>query len=52
MDALVEKGLAREQAEELVKAHGSNWETLKAAAFPDVEPANSQGDENAEDNKG
>ena len=50
--ALVEEGLAREQAEELVKAHGSNWETLKAAAFPDVESASSQGDEDAEDNKG
>jgi hypothetical protein len=51
VDALVEEGLAREQAEELVKAHGSNWETLKTAAFPDIEPASSQGEEDGEDNK-
>ena len=51
VDALIEEGLAREQSEELVKAHGSNWETLKTAAFPDAEPARSQGDEDAEDNK-
>jgi hypothetical protein len=30
--ALMLEGVAREQAEELVKAHGTNWESLKAAA--------------------
>jgi hypothetical protein len=33
VDALVREGVAREQAEGLVKPHGCNWETLKAAAF-------------------
>lgn len=33
IDALVLEGVAREQAENLVKTHGTNWETLKAAAF-------------------
>ncbi|MFZ5672219.1 MAG: hypothetical protein ACOZAM_04570 [Pseudomonadota bacterium] len=33
VDALVQEGFTRERAEELVSAHGVNWETLKAAAF-------------------
>ena len=33
VDALVGEGVTREYAEELVEAHGTNWETLKAAAF-------------------
>lgn len=33
VDALVEEGVSRERAEELVNLHGANWETLKAAAF-------------------
>jgi hypothetical protein len=33
VDALVREGVARQQAEGLVKAHGCNWETLKAAVF-------------------
>jgi spore coat polysaccharide biosynthesis protein SpsF (cytidylyltransferase family) len=33
IDALVQEGVTREYAEELVQTHGTNWETLKAAAF-------------------
>lgn len=33
VDALVEEGVSRERAEELVAVHGPNWEALKAAAF-------------------
>jgi hypothetical protein len=33
IDALVQEGVTREYAEELVEIHGTNWETLKAAAF-------------------
>lgn len=33
VDALVQEGVTREYAEELVATHGTNWETLKAAAF-------------------
>jgi hypothetical protein len=42
VDALVQEGVTREQSEELVEAHGTNWETLKAAAFPegDTEESN------------
>lgn len=33
IDALIQEGITREQAEALVDEHGTNWETLKAAAF-------------------
>lgn len=33
IEALVQEGVTRERAEELVRTHGVNWETLKAAAF-------------------
>lgn len=33
VDALVQEGISREWAENLVSEHGANWETLKAAAF-------------------
>ena len=34
-DALVQEGITRERAEQLVEAHGADWETLKAAAWPE-----------------
>lgn len=33
IDALVQEGVTREYAEDLVQTHGTSWETLKAAAF-------------------
>jgi len=33
VEALLQEGVTRERAEELVSEHGTNWETLKAAAF-------------------
>src|SRR5688572_25350208 len=33
VDALVEEGIAREEAERLVETHGGNLETLKAVAW-------------------
>jgi hypothetical protein len=35
VDALVQEGITREHAEELVDANGTDWETLKAAAWPE-----------------
>ena len=34
-DALVQEGITREHAEQLVSAHGTDWETLKSAAWPE-----------------
>jgi hypothetical protein len=34
-DALVAEGVARERAERLVAAHGTDWEALKRVAWPD-----------------
>lgn len=34
-DALVQEGITREQAEQLVSSHGTDWETLKSAAWPE-----------------
>jgi hypothetical protein len=34
-DALVQEGITREYAEQLVAAHGTDWETLKSAAWPE-----------------
>jgi hypothetical protein len=34
-DALVQEGITREYAEQLVSAHGTDWETLKSAAWPE-----------------
>jgi hypothetical protein len=35
-DALVQEGITREHAEQLVAAHGTDWETLKSAAWPEA----------------
>jgi hypothetical protein len=42
--ALVQEGVTRERAEELVETHGTDWESLKAGAWPE----NSASEENAE----
>jgi len=40
-DALVQEGITREQAEQLVSSHGTDWETLKSAAWPEKMKAES-----------
>jgi hypothetical protein len=49
IDALVREGVTREYAESLVETHGTNWETLKAAAFAkdNMDESNGQQTENA-----
>ena len=47
-DALIKLGVSREQAAELIDAHGTNLETLKAAAFVGDTSAQRRKDELAE----
>ena len=43
IDLLVQNGVTREYAEELVATHGTNWEALRAVAFAQDDPETSDG---------